>query len=915
MNDLNSLPLKNYISKEWTFFKEQIDSFINKNLENINFIHDNFNFVIRSSLSETTIFIFIEEKDKILSLEISKFSRIMEFEKGNNKNSETIFDADDIKRYIEKYQLDHPLYYDIISKKEKSVTSDILEKIIQNKDVNKIYDDGFVNQISQNEFCSCMKLIKLEDFYINKPDNDYTNDINNGKDIYSSKRKELIEFVRDFRRKEGKDILFLGGGNKTGKTITILAALKVVPILYFNIKQIKSKTKKNDIKKLIYRECMHLFINCEYNDFVDFYNNYIEKIKGYNKNIWKLINEYCTIITEYNKISNPIVVLDDYDDIYMKKEEILNRDIINQLLVHKNIKFIVCGNGNFIDDLIYKKETGFTSEQNYEVLYNNDLDLKINNKPFMEYFLEEKEENYQKVLHEFKEYFIKKYKTEEKILSKFIIFEEYVKLKQNFGAEDPDLEGFPIQFFKIIREGDNPYFIIDYLYPKLFEISNDLINYYILKKIKVQINIHSILKKHRIIQGYLIERYIISMFENNIMFEDFNIPNENIITVEEIYNINSNNIQTNKQISNSCPILIKQRKEGIHYDFAIILEKNKEIYALIIQVGLNKKKCEISNVFIATYLKYKILINALSALIGKTISKISLMFIFSKEKQEELNQKLELLKNELNDKEKRNVGDINDIKKNISNIYIGKNFTKEFYIPYLEFSHTSNFLYFNGKEIKYKETFLQSFWPITNAEYKIEEIGTYNFSALFPDFSKDFQDYLKEDDIKEFKIINLIKDIKDIIQDFGMMMFILIDLKEKNQDIIIIHKISNNNNNILKYHEHKFENLKFDKFKKIIEDSNPELVYLCQKVYLDPEENSLLDYMSKGRHKKKRKLKNTIPKDGNKNKRKCKNTQSKDGDKNKKKRSNTKPKDGDKNKRKGKNSIPKKGNINRRKSK
>ncbi len=239
MNDLNILPLKNYISKEWTFFKEQIDSFINKNLENINFIHDNFNFVIRSSLSETNIFIFREEKDKILSLEISKFSRIMEFEKGNNKNSETIFDADDIKRYIEKYQLDHPLYYDIISKKEKSVTSDILEKIIQNNDVNKIYDDGFANQISKNEFYSCMKPIKFEDYYINKPDNEYRTDINKVEKIISPKRTKLIEFIRGFRRKEGKDILFLGGGNKTGKTITILAALKFVPILYFNIKQIK----------------------------------------------------------------------------------------------------------------------------------------------------------------------------------------------------------------------------------------------------------------------------------------------------------------------------------------------------------------------------------------------------------------------------------------------------------------------------------------------------------------------------------------------------------------------------------------------------------------------------------------------------------------------------------------------------
>ena len=212
---------------------------------------------------------------------------------------------------------------------------------------------------------------------------------------------------------------------------------------------------------------MHLFPNCDYSFYAEFYNNYIQYIKGNDKNIWKLINEYCTKITEYNKIINPIVVIDDYDDIYMKQKEILNKDIINQqLLNHKKIKFIICGNGNFVDDLIYKKETGFASDENYEILYNNDLDLKINNKPFIEYFLEQKEDNYKKIYCEFKDYFKIKHKSEQKILSKLITFEEYVKIKLIFGAEDPDLEEFPIQFFRIIRERDNPYFKLDYLYPK-----------------------------------------------------------------------------------------------------------------------------------------------------------------------------------------------------------------------------------------------------------------------------------------------------------------------------------------------------------------------------------------------------------------------------------------------------------------
>ena len=87
---------------------------------------------------------------------------------------------------------------------------------------------------------------KTQDYYINKPVNDITNYIFEGKALRSLKRTELIKLIKNFNQKKGKDILFLGGGNKTGKTITILAALKLSPIFYFNIKQFKSKIKKND---------------------------------------------------------------------------------------------------------------------------------------------------------------------------------------------------------------------------------------------------------------------------------------------------------------------------------------------------------------------------------------------------------------------------------------------------------------------------------------------------------------------------------------------------------------------------------------------------------------------------------------------------------------------------------------------
>ena len=90
------------------------------------------------------------------------------------------------------------MYYDNISKKEKSVTSDNLKSIIKNKEVHKIYDDVFINQISINEFYSCMIPLKLQDFYINKPDNDYSTDIFEGKNIQSLKRTEVMDAKKIF---------------------------------------------------------------------------------------------------------------------------------------------------------------------------------------------------------------------------------------------------------------------------------------------------------------------------------------------------------------------------------------------------------------------------------------------------------------------------------------------------------------------------------------------------------------------------------------------------------------------------------------------------------------------------------------------------------------------------------------------
>ena len=852
MIDINILPFKNYLSNNWKIIEEKISSFCQiKESQDVIFVFDNYNFEIYRAISEEQIIITRQEKgnstSKFISLPISIFSRAMDFEKDGKINTEIIFDKDDISRFIEEYKLEYPLYYDSDSKKEKSVLSDKLDIILRNKKISKIYDDNFINEISKNTFYNVIqKYNKIENYYINRPNDDFSNDILEGKILQSEKRTNLVKIIQNFNSIKGKEILFLAGGKKTGKTISILGALFISPILYFNIKEIKSKIRANDIKKILFKECMHLFLYSNYDNFYNFYQT-LKSIKGYNDNIWNLINNYCKKIIEHKKISNPIIVIDNYDDIYIKKSnEILSREIINQkLLINKNIKFIICGNGKFINDLIYKKILSLSIDSNYEIIYNNDLDLKIDNKPFIEYFLEQNKTNYEKLNSEFKDYFIRKYKNEEIILSQLIIFEEYVVSKQNFRDNHPFLQDFPIQFFKIIFKEGNLCFNLDYLYKKLFEFSNNLIKYYILKGVMIALDMKEVQNiLHKSVQGYLLERYVISMFEFNKIIVDLEIPSENIIKIEEICKINEDNVQVNNLINNSKPILIKQSKEGAYYDFAIILEKNNLLYALLIKVGLNKKKCEISKVFIASLLQSEILIKALSKLIGKKISKLSLMYIFSKEKQEFLinlrNDLIEKLKNSNNE---------NEIKKEISKIYLGKNFTQEFYIPYLEFSHNSNSLFLNGKKISSKEQFLDSFYPITNSEFEIENNENLDFSKLFPNFDKQFKQFLNEEDIKQFKIINEITaDYDIIIQNLGMMLFVLFILK--NNDYLIAYKSQPKNIKYIKYDGKNFKHLNKKEFKKLINEHKN--IYLCKKIYIDPIEQSVTEYINNNKINRKR---------------------------------------------------------------
>ena len=54
-----------------------------------------------------------------------------------------------------------------------------------------------------------------------------------------------------------------------------------------------------------------------------------------------MLLKYCEYINNKKNIDKPIIILDDYDDIYMDENEIMNENIINSLLKFSKLKYII----------------------------------------------------------------------------------------------------------------------------------------------------------------------------------------------------------------------------------------------------------------------------------------------------------------------------------------------------------------------------------------------------------------------------------------------------------------------------------------------------------------------------------------------------------------------------------------------
>ena len=840
--------------------REKLNNIIKSNLKGLEEIIKNIKYkeIIKYQCNGLNIFVkygdgidikFEEEKDKYKVItDVSRFSRIIRFypERDDNSYEEIIFKASDIMYYINKYEMTHAIYTDEDINENISIKSEDCLRILENPKITKIIDDHLIKDISEEKFNKYLLDIFDNWFfathvYINIPKSDITKLIAQNDILFSEKKKILKNNIKQFMISSRKQIFIIGGAEKIGKTYTILSALKGNSVLYFNFKVLDSELNNNKKKKIILKECMHLFEN--YNEYKYFINDAF-KIKGY-KDIFTIIKEFNILISKYTipqdknmieakiYLENPVIVLDDYDDINMK-DNIINETFINQLLKDsKNkVKYIICGNGQFINEILYEYLIEGICDYKYAINYFNDFDLKINNKKINNLLLEVSKKKWEENFNEN----IEKIYTKDTIVQNLIMINELIKLKYQFKYKDILLKIIPRQYLNIRQNKDLKYITFDYQFPEMINNFQSKIKLHLLENYTINKNYIN----NNWIYGHVIEGLIIGLFEVKQLINDLEFPKENIIEVDTIFNIEKE--EKIKNILDDYPILIKQRKQGPDYDFAIVLKKNDLNYGILIQVGLNKEKSEINNIYINSFLRYNILKDGISKITGRNINFLSLLFFFEHETQNDLLSKL---------KEKQNKGKFRIGKRSYKCIErydeieklkckIGINACKIFNIPYCTFSHKDKKLYNEGNYISDLETFKKLFWPIRN-ENLTDEIIKNKSNVLF-------NDIFTEKEITKLKTFSDFKDCKDfIIREeikysfknckYFPLMFPILNIN--NESKILIYNINKkeikyikiDDDQIYKLNENKIKNLNFKQSYLI------ELVYKKEEDFIINETN------------------------------------------------------------------------------
>ena len=196
-------------------------------------------------------------------------------------------------------------------------------------------------------------------------------------------------------------------------------------------------------------------------------------------------------------------------------------------------------------------------------------------------------------------------------------------INKNFKQE------FPFQFFKLSMI-DNK-FIINFQHNDSYNICNKRIIEY-----SNQINnlvSFSKLDDDIITKDFIFKELLVAIFKNNKSFKNLKFNNDNIIQVEEIYNMGYIKPLENLE---KGPILITQRKNGEVFDFGFVIKENNVDIFFGIHSALNRTDEDITKYINKIKEKEEKIIKDISILTKREVSQIRFIIILNKESQEEM---------------------------------------------------------------------------------------------------------------------------------------------------------------------------------------------------------------------------------------------------------------------------------------
>ena len=521
--------------------------------------------------------------------------------------------------------MEHPVY----TKKENeninniSVDDEKSFEIFQDPNITESFDDRFQIYINEEKFHSFIKkeTENVSDYYDEFSNNEYSKIISNDKLLNNNVRDEIIDIINDFSD-NNKKIIFLIGGQKIGLTLTIKSFFQFSQILYLNLEDLYKLRKTTDKRKYIFSMFCNIFYN--YKEYSNFINNNIFEIKGCD-DILHVIHEIILKIVSKLKNEYINIVLDNYDDYYVGKTK-LSQNYIEEsfkAISDSHIKLFFLGRGIFISQLL-EKHFYEPHELSYYISfkYYASLDLNIEN-----YIHENNKKNN---INDIEKYYSNRLlENKEQTLYNLILIKNF----PNFIHEMKNMN-MPFQFFKFEKKNDN--LTIHFQFDDLIDINNRIIREYIAK-----LNSFSIFTtiSNQVVKGLILGELIVSLLMNNKTFKNLNFSKNNIIEVEDIYNLKKDNIPNIEY--EKGPILITQSKNGEVFDLGIVLNSDDNNYFIGVQIGVNKTQEDISRYITKLQNNEKRVIEIIHDLTKKEINQFRFLLIFSKEEQNEIKKEFD----------------------------------------------------------------------------------------------------------------------------------------------------------------------------------------------------------------------------------------------------------------------------------